>query len=245
MRMDFIEGGPALVVKNTMDVLVIADLHLGIESDLERHGIHFRSRSAGRQEQVISCIEGADPDLLVLLGDVKHNVPMTSRQEFRELPGIFSSFRRLVEMRVFPGNHDTGIDRFLSPEELMPAEGAVIDGTGYLHGHTCPSPSLSGHLICAGHHHPHIALQDEVGCSLRAPAYLLADLSAECFGASPPAGRTRVLFLPAMNEFSGYDIRRILRDPFSPLSRCVVKETAEVILSDGTYIGLPDTLEDT
>ncbi len=43
--------------------------------------------------------------------------------------------------------------------------------------------------------------------------------------------------VPAFNEFSGYGIEKIFRAPFSPLSRAVVIETAECLLSDGTYAG--------
>ena len=41
---------------------------------------------------------------------------------------------------VMPGNHDIGIERFLDDGELLSKEGALVDGTGYLHGHTYPDP---------------------------------------------------------------------------------------------------------
>ena len=142
MRLHFIENGPALLVEGDRRVLVVADLHMGIESGLERHGVHISSRSAARTDRVIACIEEAEPDLLLLLGDVKHNVPVTSRQEYRELPGTLQAFRDRVPIAVAPGNHDGGIGRFLEPGELLPPHGALIDGVGYLHGHTHPAPDL-------------------------------------------------------------------------------------------------------
>jgi hypothetical protein len=48
---------------------------------------------------------------------------------------------------------------------------------------------------------------------------------------------TRVLFVPSFNELAGYDILRILKNPFSPLSRLIQHDDAEIILADGTYIG--------
>jgi metallophosphoesterase superfamily enzyme len=51
------------------------------------------------------------------------------------------------------------------------------------------------------------------------------------------AAKTRLLFMPAFNELAGYDISRIVKDPFSPLSRCMDSSSAEIILADGTYIG--------
>ncbi len=244
MHLHFIESGPALLVEQERRVLVVADLHMGIESGLERHGVHITSRSAARAERVLACIEEAQPDLLLLLGDVKHNVPVTSRQEYRELPGILDMFRDRIPLRVAPGNHDGGIDRFLLPGELQPSGGAVIDGVGYLHGHTRPDPELLGHLIILGHHHPVVSLVDVIGCAARArPAYLYADLAGECFPTPAGISRTRLLFVPAFNEFAGgIDIGRLRESKLGPLSRCIDETTAEVFLADGTYVGSPATL---
>jgi len=247
MNLQFFEDGPALIVENKKRLLVVADLHFGIESDLALHGWHFASRSKERLRRVIACIQVTSPDLLVLLGDVKHSIPRTTRQEYREIPDILVALREEVPIRVLPGNHDIGITRFLQKDELMPKDGAVIDGVAYMHGHTIPNPDLSGHLIICGHHHPMVSLHDEVGCSLRAPAYLLADLDqTEMFEAKTDlAGKkTRVLFMPAFNECAGFDILRIIRHPFSPLSRSIRSEGAEVFLADGTYVGLVSALED-
>jgi len=80
-----------------------------------------------------------------------------------------------------------------------------------------------------------------VGCSLQAPAYLRAAIDAKALGLKTPssAGPTpaRALFVPAFNEIAGYDIIKIARDPFSPISRCMKQDDAEIILADGTYIG--------
>lgn len=249
MNIRFIPEGPALLVKNRKRVLVVADLHIGIEAELKRRGWHVSSRTGERLERLLSCISIARPDLLILLGDIKHNLPKTTGQEYRELPGFLDAIRSSVSIRVLPGNHDTFISRFIHPEELMNKAGAVIDRVGYLHGHTTLSPALEGRLVVAGHHHPLVAIRDSVGCSLRSPAYLLAALNPECIdqkreGRSLQENRkdagmncTRVLFMPAFNECAGFDILQIVRHPFSPLSRAIQPESAEIFLPDGTYIG--------
>ncbi|HOX35371.1 MAG TPA: metallophosphoesterase [Methanoregulaceae archaeon] len=255
MNLCFLSEGPALLVQNRSRTLVFADLHIGIEADLAAHGWHIPSRSAERLDRLLSCIAAAEPDRVVLLGDVKHNLPVTTRQEYRELPGLLDALRRTVPLLVVPGNHDTGIARFLEPNELLPAEGAVIDDTGYFHGHTIPAPGLFGRLILAGHHHPLVSIRDEVGCSLRAPAYLLAGIDTaklavrEKKHAKGGAGGvqeddgTRVLFMPSFNEYAGFDVTRILDHPFSPISRALRRETAEVFLTDGTCLGNARMLE--
>ncbi|MGB8219305.1 MAG: metallophosphoesterase [Methanoregula sp.] len=241
MKLEFIKDGPALVIENTERLLIVADLHFGIEADLAAHGMHFKSHSNERLARLMRTIDAAKPDRLILLGDVKHSIPALTRQEWAEIPGILGTIRSRIPILVFPGNHDIGIERFLEQGELQPKEGAVIDNIAYLHGHTYPAPDLGGHLIITGHHHPQVSLHDEVGCSLQAPAYLRAAVDEKALGLKIP-DRTgpvivRALFVPAFNEIAGYDIIKIARDPFSPLSRCMKQDNAEIILADGTYIG--------
>jgi len=246
MNLEFLSDGPALVIEGRQRLLVVADLHFGIEADLASHGLHFKSHSKKRLARLMRTIDTTEPDFLLLLGDVKHSIPSLTRQEFDEMPEILDTIRSRIPFSVFPGNHDIGIERFLDAEELQPKTGAVIDGVGYLHGHTYPAPDLAGHLLVCGHHHPMVSLYDSVGCALQSPAYLRAGIDTEALGLNKPEDEnyiSRVLFMPAFNELAGYDILKITHDPFSPLSRCMTTADAEIILSDGTYIGPISSLE--
>ena len=93
MNLEFISDGPALVIEGEERLLVVADLHFGIEADLAAHGMHFRSRSPDRLERLLKTIDTADPDRLVLLGDIKHSIPSLTRQEYHEMPGILDTLR--------------------------------------------------------------------------------------------------------------------------------------------------------
>jgi metallophosphoesterase superfamily enzyme len=240
MKMEFIGEGPALVIEGLLRMLVIADLHFGIEADMAAHGLHFKSRSERRLERLHKVIDSAKPDALVLLGDVKHSIPSLTWQEYHELPKVLDSLRMRLPLHVFPGNHDIGLERFLQPGEVQPKDGAVLDGVGYQHGHMTPSPDLAGHLVVIGHHHPLLSLRDEIGCAVQSPAYLKAGIDMGDPGMAPSEKSVlpiRVLFMPSFNEIAGYDILQIIKKPFSPLSRLMHKEDAEIILADGTYIG--------
>lgn len=246
MHLEFLPEGPALVIENTMRVLIIADLHFGIESAFERCGIHIPMQSKSRFERACTCIEKSNADCLVLLGDVKHNVPQTTRQEYREVPSILQAFRNLIPLKVAPGNHDGGIERFLIDEELLPVRGGLIDGVWYLHGHTYPDPSCAGSFLVVGHLHPMISLFDEVGCALYDRAFLFADMNEKCLKLNQKiqSNPTRTLFVPAFNELSGCDILQLKDGSLGPLSRCMKKDEAEVFLTDGTYIGTLGSLEE-
>lgn len=244
MNISFLSSGPGILLENKERILIFADLHMGIESDLECHGIHIQNRGVHRINRIIASIKLNRPDRVILLGDVKHRIPGISRQESIELPDLFQQIRAITRLGVSLGNHDPGIQMFLADDELYPASGIVIDGIGYIHGHTRPDKTLSGHLIITGHHHPTFAFRDEVGVALRTNCYLLTELDPVITGLADKK-KTRALFIPACNELVGYGLERTVRKPFSLLSKAIVVKTAEVLLPDGIYAGsLQDLLSD-
>ncbi|MBQ4134723.1 MAG: metallophosphoesterase [Methanocorpusculum sp.] len=250
MEPEFYPTGPAVGIERRERVLAIADPHFGVEADLHRKGLHFESRSALRLERLMEIIEESDPDYLVVLGDLKHMIPYVTRQEKAEMPQILRTIRRETEFRLAPGNHDTGLEHYLEKDELLPASGAVIDGTGYFHGHMIPDESLFGHLIVCGHHHPVVNLYDDVGCALRGtPGYLLAEVDTTAWTDVQPESPTRVLLVPAFYELAGgMDVRLIPGSKVSPIAKAIRPETGEVFLKDGTYVApftelRPDPLE--
>ena len=250
MEPEFYPTGPAVGIERREKVLAIADPHFGVEADLHRKGLHFESRSALRLERLMEIIEESDPDYLVVLGDLKHMIPYVTRQEKAEMPQILRTIRRETEFRLAPGNHDTGLEHYLEKDELLPASGAVIDGTGYFHGHMIPDESLFGHLIVCGHHHPVVNLYDDVGCALRGtPGYLLAEVDTTAWADVQPESPTRVLLVPAFYELAGgMDVRLIPGSKVSPIAKAIRPETGEVFLKDGTYVApftelRPDPLE--
>lgn len=250
MEPEFYPTGPAVGIERREKVLAIADPHFGVEADLHRKGLHFESRSALRLERLMEIIEESDPDYLVVLGDLKHMIPYVTRQEKAEMPQILRTIRRETEFRLAPGNHDTGLEHYLEKDELLPASGAVIDGTGYFHGHMIPDESLFGHLIVCGHHHPVVNLYDDVGCALRGtPGYLLAEVDTTAWTDVQPESPTRVLLVPAFYELAGgMDVRLIPGSKVSPIAKAIRPETGEVFLKDGTYVApftelRPDPME--
>jgi metallophosphoesterase superfamily enzyme len=256
---------PALLVQDTKLRLIVADLHFGIESELNSKGIYIQSQAIERKKRLFDLITRTKPEHLIILGDVKHRVPGTSRQEFREIPFLLEDLRKHIPITVCLGNHDPGLEQFLYPHEIAAATGIMIDGTSYMHGHTRPTPELAGTLIICGHHHPIIGLYDGIGIGFRTPCFVLAKLTESIWKPEKEKEKgkktkknkqdendhsdtaissvpehthdTRVLIIPAYNECVGYDLRQTLLQPFSPISRAIEKETAEVLLIDGSYAG--------
>ncbi|MBE0634131.1 phosphoesterase, partial [Candidatus Bathyarchaeota archaeon] len=82
---------PALMVESDERVMMVADLHLGLEYELAKQGINIPYQWNRILEELMVLLEEHRPDRLVMLGDVKHGVPSTSFQEKREIPLFFET----------------------------------------------------------------------------------------------------------------------------------------------------------
>lgn len=160
---------PALLVEGGERLLVASDLHLGIEYELAKMGINIPFQTERYLGELLGLVREHRPDRLVLLGDVKHGVPITSFQEKREIPLFFNALLDEVDqVDVARGNHDGNIQN-LAPEGVVihPSRGFVVEEgfrVGLLHGHAWPYPGLLGcDLLVMGHNHPTVRLNTPLG----------------------------------------------------------------------------------
>ena len=246
---------PALVVRNEDVSLIIADVHLGIEYDLYYSGINIPSQIARRLERVREYVEQSCPDRVILLGDIKHNVPRTSYQETDEVPLFLNELAKSAVVDIIPGNHDGGIEALIpkNPDiNLHPSRGAIIDGVAYFHGHTWPDASL---LACnhwvVSHNHPTVKLTDVVGHTITRQAWIRAHLDEKTVAANyKPEEFTwsdpELIIVPSFNELCGGIAFNESQheDLLGPLfsSKAVLLEESQVYLLDGTYMGNIDHL---
>ena len=246
---------PALIVANTEISLVVADIHLGIEWDLYRSGINLPSQMEVRLGRILGYIQANSPDRVILLGDVKHNVPQVSWQEKDEIPRFLEALAEHTHVDIFPGNHDGGIELLFNRQKdirVHSVRGAVLDGVGYFHGHTWPAPELlaASHIIVA-HNHPAIRFTDSFGYSIVEPAWIRTRFNTgvmkERFGSldfeNPVQWADPELFvMPAFNELCGgvpfneSTQKDLLGPVFS--SGGIELEASEVYLLDGTRLGI-------
>ena len=202
---------PALFVRNKVETLVIADLHIGIERELYRSGIDIPSQTRKMLDKLSTLIAEHSPDRIVLLGDVKHNVPYTSAQEERELPVFLESISGDVPVDIALGNHDGGIDRYAGENVVLhPPAGFVLDGVGYAHGHAWADPDiLSTEYLIMAHNHPTIRFVDDLGYRSAEPVWIrtrlrrsaaFVDRYRDCdLNSADPI----VIIMPAFNKLCG------------------------------------------
>jgi hypothetical protein len=246
---------PGLVVENNIRVLVVADIHLGIEWDLGNSGIVVPSQSGQALAKIMEYIDAATPDKVVLLGDVKHNVPLISWQEREEVPHFLESIAKRIAVDIVPGNHDGDMEfllRHILPGlevTLQPARGFVLDDVGYFHGHTWPDPGLLScdHIVMA-HNHPTIRFTDPLGSSSAEPAWIRTRLNYKVLEAhfkakagDLPWSDPEVVIMPAFCQLcGGVAFNESLHDDLlGPVfsSGAVELDSAQAYLLDGTRLG--------
>lgn len=190
--------------------LLIADPHIGFEIS---RGIRIRTRF---EERLAEFINDLDPDLLIILGDLKEPLGMGFTLK-RLLMGFFSDLgdREIV---LTKGNHDGRIE---DVAELFPnvrvMEHFLLDGKLFLHGHT-KLPDVEFEEAYLGHVHPTYSIV-RGGVSRKAKVFMRVG---------------KFLVLPTINPYiEGFDVREGVRMvPFLKERRVV-----DLFLPEGLYLG--------
>ena len=209
-----------------LGILAIADLHIGYEEALGESGIHVPVSQYPKMKRAIErMIDAAEPEKVVIVGDVKHEFGAALRQEWVEVVDLLDYLReRVGEVVVVRGNHDNFLIPILRREDVPLHDPSLRLGELVLfHGHK-PLPDVKDtELVVMGHEHPAVALRDELGVKRKFKCALLGELAEFSLvvlpAASPLAPGTDMLATPA-------------EDLLSPVLSSVNLENFEVIITD-------------
>ncbi len=251
MRVTPIYGAPALVVADAKErALVVADLHLGIEGELAKRGISLPSQVPKVKARLLELIRQQGADRLIFLGDVKHNVPIATWQEWRELPKLFEELLKLVRVEIVRGNHDGDLGRMVPRGVIVHGARGIVLGkrrsVGLMHGHTWPSPALlKTKLLVVAHNHPAVEFRDELGGRTIEPVWLRCKLDASRFPKKIQkeinGDLPELLIMPAFGELvGGAAVNRAMpKELLGPIFKAgaVCLDDAGAYLLDGTFLG--------
>jgi putative SbcD/Mre11-related phosphoesterase len=240
-------GEPLLLVEGKERVLVAADLHLGLEYELWLGGISIPSQMEKILKRLLRSLAEVKPDRLLLLGDVKHNVPKTSWQERREIPHFLRALAGEVRVDIVPGNHDVSL-LDLAPQgtSVHLPTGTVIDGVGYFHGHTWPDRELlKEKLLVAGHIHPAVRLKDPIGSSRNRRVWARVSIDPEAierqYGPKSRPGSIAIpemIIVPAFNDLcGGLPLSEPCEDERGPVLTLASMDDSRIFLLDGADLG--------
>ena len=244
MNINFVHDSPALLLESKKErILVIADLHIGLEKELAANGITVPSQLMKLQRRLFDLVEKTNANHVIILGDIKHDYKGIGWQEMVDVPAFFQRLAEEVKVTLVKGNHDGDIEQVLPKGiELHDPVGYVMEDVLLTHGQAWPEKSmLPAKTIIMGHIHPAVEFWSGGARSvehvfMRAP--VRKDVLERKF--KTKTNLENAIIVPTFNHMSGgASFNRQDFEPIGPLLEKVVDwKNGEVFLVDGTYLGL-------
>lgn len=154
MQISFINGHPALLIQREK-LLVVSDLHIGLEFKFGDSGVHFPNASRRMAEELLGVYKESGATGIAILGDVKESIGNVTRDEERALREFFSVLSG-IGIRIAKGNHDAYIDRILAKLgfDARIEKEILLDDAALMHGNFMPSEeAMQKDYIIIGHGH--------------------------------------------------------------------------------------------
>ncbi len=154
---------PALILESNKRFLLIADLHIGIESRLASTGISYRLQTDSIIEEIRSIIKDWKITNLIILGDLKDRMGSYTIST-RETKKFLSEMSKLVPIMIIKGNHDGNIEDVAENQAtIINASGILIENVFLCHGHAWPSEKvLKANTLIMAHNHPVFVFEKKI-----------------------------------------------------------------------------------
>ncbi|HLC65513.1 MAG TPA: metallophosphoesterase [Candidatus Nanoarchaeia archaeon] len=148
--------GLSLIAK---DVLIIADVHIGLEEALNKQGIFIPRFQFGEIiKKMEEILKGEKIKTVVIAGDLKHEFGEISNQEWRHtLQFLDFLMKHAKEIVLVRGNHDKILGPIASRRGIKVVESYSADDFIVLHGDKKPK-SIKEKTIIIGHEHPAVTI---------------------------------------------------------------------------------------
>jgi putative SbcD/Mre11-related phosphoesterase len=241
----FIRDYPALFIPKEK-ILVIADLHLGLEHELFKSGIVIPPQAEKFKKIIDYLIRQTKAETLMILGDIKHKVPGISFREMKEIPKLFLHLVKEIKIVCVKGNHDDNISSLLPKEvKIFSSRGFRIGKYGFFHGHAWPSKKLMQcDYLFMGHVHPCLEFRDSFGYRSIEQVWIKGELDKNLVKKKykiKKTGKLEIIILPAFNKLlGGVAVNKVAsKELIGPLlsNNFLNVKKSKAYLLDGTYLG--------
>jgi uncharacterized protein len=156
------------------EVLVVSDLHLGLEGVLQMQGaVVPRWQKGVMVPRLETLLRHYDPPRLVVNGDFKHNFSRNLDQEWREAKQVLRMLRDRTAVTLVKGNHDNYLDTMAGSVEVPMMPRVDTERFAIAHGHQ--RFDTQGRTAVVGHEHPALTLRDSVGGRVHMPCFLVGE----------------------------------------------------------------------
>lgn len=250
MAIKFITDYPALLISDRKHgkVLVIADLHLGLEHQLYQDGITIAPQAERFKKTIAELLKMTKADKLVIIGDLKHKVPGISFRELKELPKLVNFLRMRTHVILVRGNHDVELKEISESIEVHGSHGFSIGAYGFFHGHAWPDKELlKCDYLFTAHIHPTVEFVDDFGFRIVEKVWVKGKLDEKVIRKKykikkkkEKLGKMETIMFPSFNPIiSGMPLNSKRKSYIGPLlsSGALNLNKAEAYMLDGTRLG--------
>ncbi len=196
----FVYDEPAMVVNaDGNDYLVVADLHIGMELDLSRKGIHMFGATERMSDRIKNIAKEFGLSRIIILGDVKNSILYPEAAEIKLLRGFFKQLDRF-EIKVLAGNHDAHLEEIVG---ISPSKELVVGKMGFTHGNRRPSDDMmSLDYVVSGHEHLAVRIREPAGAVYEQKAWAIYKLNKKSAKLDYDKfnGKLKLISMPAFND---------------------------------------------
>jgi len=242
----FVANSPALFIKKEK-MLVIADLHIGLEYELAKKGIVVPSQTKKMEKRLYELLNITRAKHVVILGDIKHEYAGVSWSELTDVPAFFDAILKKAKVSVVKGNHDGGIESILpNSVNVYEPSGFVISDFLLTHGQAWPKKSsLYAKFLILGHIHPAIEFWS-AGARCVEHVWLRAPINKRALESKfkVKSNLEKAIIVPVFNHLAGgFALNASDFKPTGPLlSKAIKWKEGEIFLLDGTFLGKLNSL---
>ncbi len=136
-------------------ILIISDLHLGYEEALNKQGVMVpRFQFKEMINRLKSILEKANPELIIINGDLKHEFGRISKSEWKQVTDLID-FLKDKKVLLIKGNHDNILGPIAKKKNIKLIDRYDIGNITIIHGDKIPKKLNK--TIIIGHEHPAVS----------------------------------------------------------------------------------------
>ena len=147
-------------------ILAVGDTHIGYEEALNKQGVLIpRMHLKEILKELDKVFKEVKPRTIVLIGDIKHEFGMISKQEWFDTLEFLDYLLKKAKVVLLKGNHDTILGPIAKKKNLEVKDYFVVGEVFFCHGHKLMDNNYQfkkAKIIIIGHEHPAISIRDEV-----------------------------------------------------------------------------------
>lgn len=139
-------------------ILVIGDMHIGLEESLQKQGVFIPrfdiKEVISRLDKIFKKVKA---EKIILIGDVKHEFGTISDQEWRDTLRVLDYLLENGKVILIKGNHDTILGPISNKRGLEIKESYKINDILFVHGDKIVNER--SRVIVIGHEHPSVSFK--------------------------------------------------------------------------------------